>query len=558
MALVVGVAFSGTAAAFETAVQPLLDSGCIGCHNNTVLSPLDLTVIGHDLSDPAVFRAWERVYDRVERGDMPPPPMPPVDAAIVDPALGGLGAALVEANLVARGPQRTPLRRLTRLEYQYTIADLLRIDEEHARALAESLPAEADSGGFDTVAANQSISALHVRGYLDAADRALDIALDLGPPPEVRTFKVEYAKSRYLGYLHEGDFLGSGVTLPLDDAVATVGDIRGLDEDARGYIGSDQPLQASDLIFSRGHDLVERATAHVQAALQAQRTSRLDSMRAARATQARMMWTAAFVVVLSMLVLAPAGAAAGHDPSPDDEEYEVAESAGLSLLSLDSESAGDELDLPPAEGADAADGPAGSPAAGDDGADAVREPRRRPATPDLGATAALCTAFSNLTRQDQLSDLLARTAALMNASGLIVWVHNENARALQPVLGHGYAPGTLERIGSIPPVGANPTSTAFATGRIQTVESKGADKGALAAPLMVAENCIGVLSAELLDGWESSGAVQATASIVAAQLAPLLPADVPAASAPLPAAATGTHDTTGSAPATGNVTPSSS
>ena len=219
--MVAGLVCAGTAGAFESAVRPLLESGCIGCHNNTVLSPLDLTAIGHDLTDPAVFRAWERVYDRVERGDMPPPPMPPADPAIVDAALGGLGAALVEANLAARGPQRTPLRRLTRLEYLYTIADLLRIDEEHARALAESLPAEADSGGFDTVAANQSISALHVRGYLDAADRALDIALDLGPPPAVRTFRVEYAKSRYLGYLHEGDFLGSGVTLPLDDAVAT-------------------------------------------------------------------------------------------------------------------------------------------------------------------------------------------------------------------------------------------------------------------------------------------------------------------------------------------------
>ena len=61
---------------------------------------------------------------------------------------------------------------------------------------------------------------------------------------------------------------------------------------------------------------------------------------------------------------------------------------------------------------------------------------------------------------------------------------------------------------------------------------------------MVAERCVGVLSAELRGGWESSGAVQATASIVAAQLAPLLPAGPAAA----PRAATGTHDTTGSAP----------
>ncbi len=339
----------------------------------------------------------------------------------------------------------------------------------------------------------------------------------------------------------------------LDDAVAAVGDIRELDEDAREFIGSDQPLQASDLIFGDGINLVDRATAHVQAALQAQRAARLDVMRAARATQSRMLLTAAVVVVLSMLVLAPAGGAAQRDPSPAEEEYDVPESNGMSLLALDHDSADEPLDLPPAARARAGGAPGATSADGD----AVRETPRARATPDLGATAELCTAFSNLTTRGQLPGLLARTAALMNASGLIVWVNNENARTLQPVLGHGYAPGTLERIGSIPLEGANPTSTAFATGRIQTVAAEGSGNGALAAPLMAAERCIGVLSAEVREGWESSDAVRATASIVAAQLAPLLPAEVPAAAAP-PASATGTHDRTGSAPGTGSAKPPSS
>ena len=338
----------------------------------------------------------------------------------------------------------------------------------------------------------------------------------------------------------------------LDDAVAEIGDIRGLDEEARGFIGSDQPLQASDLIFTQGNDLVDRATAHVQAALQAQRTSRLDVIGTARATQARMMWTAAVVVVLAMLVLAPTGtAAAERDPAPADDEYDVAETTGLSLLSLDHDSADDAPLDPPA--ADRGDPPGAADARTDgvDEDDAVREPPRRPqAAPDLGATAALCTAFGNLTNHDQLPDLLARSAALMNARVLIVWAGDENVGKFQPVLTHGYA---LERIGSIPLEGSDPMSAAFATGRVQTIGSKGSDNGALAAPLMVAERCVGVLSAELREGWESSAAVQATASIVAAQLAPLLPADVPAAAAP--PAATGTHDTTGSG--TGTVTPSS-
>ena len=342
----------------------------------------------------------------------------------------------------------------------------------------------------------------------------------------------------------------------LDDAVAAVGELRNLDADAREFIGSDQPLQASDLIFTRGFDLVDRARAHVQAAQQEERTSRLDVMSTARATQSRMMWTAVVVVVLSMLVLAPASASSERDdPTADDGEYRVPETNTLSLLSLDGDSGGDELDLPPVDSGQAA--VTATSAAGDAGTGRAARPAASQAAPDLAATAALCTGFSNLTSRDQLPGLLGRAAALMNASGIIIWISNENARTLQPALGHGYAPGTLERIGSIPQIGTNPTSTAFATKRIQVVGSEGLDTGALAAPLMAAERCIGVLSAELREGWESSDAVQATASIVAAQLAPLLPADAPAAE-PLPVAATGTHDTTGAAKGTEAVTPSSS
>ncbi len=339
----------------------------------------------------------------------------------------------------------------------------------------------------------------------------------------------------------------------LNDAVAAVGDIQDLDEEARGYIGSDQPLQASDLIFTRGFELVARAHAHVQAAQQEERTSRFDVMSTARVNQSRMMWTAVVVIVLSMLMLAPAGASAEQDnPPPDDGKYYVPERNGLSLLSLDADSGDDELDLPPVDSGDTAEAPA--TAAG--GEEPVGKPPAPPAAPDLAATAALCTDFSNLTNRDQLPGLLARAATLMNASGIIVWVNNENTRALHPALGHGYTPGTLERIGSIPQVGTNPTSAAFTTRRIQVVESEGSDAGALVAPLMVSERCVGVISAEMREGWESSDAVQATASIVAAQMAPLLPAP-PAEPLPV-SSATGTHDTTGSTTGTGTAPPASS
>ena len=221
LAAVLVAGASGSVQAFESEVRPLLESSCLACHSNQILSSLDLTTTGFDLSDSATFRTWERVFDRVQRGEMPPPPMPTPEAAVVDPALAALDRALTKANLEARGPQRTPLRRLTRLEYQYTISDLLKIDPDIAGAIAEALPAEADTGGFDTVAAKQGISALHVRGYLDAADAALDVALDTGKRPKTETFRVEYAKSGYLGFMHDAEILGGGITKLVGDAVAT-------------------------------------------------------------------------------------------------------------------------------------------------------------------------------------------------------------------------------------------------------------------------------------------------------------------------------------------------
>ena len=215
------LAGSLAAQAFEAEVQPLLESSCLACHSNLILSPLDLTAAGYDLSDGATFRTWERVFDRVQRGEMPPAPMPAPDASVAEPALAALDRALTRANLEARGPQRTPLRRLTRLEYGNTIAELLHIDPDIAAAIAAALPAEADTGGFDTVAAKQGISALHVRGYLNAADAALDVALNTGGRPKTETFRIEYAKSGYLGFMHDAEILGGGITKLLDDAVAT-------------------------------------------------------------------------------------------------------------------------------------------------------------------------------------------------------------------------------------------------------------------------------------------------------------------------------------------------
>ena len=206
------------AAGFFEGVAPLVDRSCIRCHGNRTATPLSITRLSHDLTDAATFRTWQRIHDRIANGEMPPPEAPKPEAELIEAALASLKGALTSANLDARGGQRVPLRRLTRLEYAYTVQDLLSIDEAVAMELSQQLPAEADSGGFDTVAANQSMSPLHVRGYLEVADRALDEAIKIGPRPATGRREIAYGDSQYLTYMSKAEILGGGITKMLEDA----------------------------------------------------------------------------------------------------------------------------------------------------------------------------------------------------------------------------------------------------------------------------------------------------------------------------------------------------
>ena len=67
------VSAAGAAAqSFEADVAPLVETSCLTCHGPRTATPLDISGLGHDLSDRATFRAWERIHDRVANGEMPP------------------------------------------------------------------------------------------------------------------------------------------------------------------------------------------------------------------------------------------------------------------------------------------------------------------------------------------------------------------------------------------------------------------------------------------------------------------------------------------------------
>ena len=119
-----------------------------------------------------------------------------------------------------------------------------------------------------------------------------------------------------------------------------------------------------------------------------------------------------------------------------------------------------------------------------------------------------------------MKTLLGRAAELLDASGLMLWMATASGAELRPALAHGYDPQTLARIPPVPRSAGNAAAAAFRTATLQIVLSRpGSSKGAIVAPVLSADGCIGVLSAEMRDGAEASETVQAVAAIIAAQLA---------------------------------------
>ncbi|MCP4211850.1 MAG: sulfatase-like hydrolase/transferase, partial [Halieaceae bacterium] len=196
--------------AFKVALAPLVEASCIDCHDADTKTQLNFEELGHDLSDATTFRQWVKIFDRVEKGEMPPAKEPQPDVVLKEKALKSLGSHLRTENLKQQQAQgRVPVRRLTRLELEYTLQDILGVRGN----LARYLPPENDSATFATVADKQGISPLHIRSYLDAADAALDEAIELGPKPRAGAQTMDYRNNRYSSMWFERPLRNGGMTV---------------------------------------------------------------------------------------------------------------------------------------------------------------------------------------------------------------------------------------------------------------------------------------------------------------------------------------------------------
>jgi len=143
--------------------------------------------------------------------------------------------------------------------------------------------------------------------------------------------------------------------------------------------------------------------------------------------------------------------------------------------------------------------------------------------PALAAIANICTGFGRVREAAQLKDLLQQSAETMNARGLIVWLGNSSGGDLRPVLAHGYSDSALARIPTVARSADNAAAAAYRSGELQIVKSRpGTSQGAIVAPLLSADGCIGALTAEIREQGEESETTRALSLILASQLAGVL------------------------------------
>ena len=288
----------------------------------------------------------------------------------------------------------------------------------------------------------------------------------------------------------------AGARSAVDEAAAAITELRGVDARAREYLENMQPLMAGDVVFTEGEQTAVLALRAVQRARLAERDERDVVTSANNRLEAIAVAAAAGVAALAVLLLLPKGAATDVEPAADGQS----ESAAT-----------------PAE------------------RNRIAPPPVQPKASSLARVAGLCTDFGRVRDIDELQRLLGRTADVMSASGVMVWLGDLAGADLKPMLAHGYPAGMIERLPGVPRAADNAAAAAYRTGALQVVLAKtGQSSGAIVAPVLTADGCIGALSAEIKDGAEVSEQNQAVAALVAAHLASVLAPTTAASQAAAP------------------------
>ena len=163
-------------------LQPFLISNCNDCHGDGAdEGGFELSSLDADLRDAEAMRRWVLLFDRVDKGEMPPADYDRPDVKVQQMFLKKLHSELTAAHTATR---EVVLRRLNRVEYENTVNDLFGIDMR----LAEMLPNDATKHGFDNNGEALALSSELIEVYLEAASLVLDRVI--GPKTQPKRISI--------------------------------------------------------------------------------------------------------------------------------------------------------------------------------------------------------------------------------------------------------------------------------------------------------------------------------------------------------------------------------
>ena len=209
-------------------VAAVLNDHCLVCHGpKKQKAGVRLDTLDPDFIKGIHAEDWHDVLNAIQLGEMPPkgqPDLPDQDRRVIERWITGELKRAKAAKTQTGG--KTVLRRMTRYEYNNTMADLLGVEWDYA----ENLPPDSKSkDGFENNGQALGISPIQLEYYLEAARLGLSKAIVEGDRPkavEQIITKSEKPARRSLFSPHENGrvmpgqaFIGKTLEFPREGVV---------------------------------------------------------------------------------------------------------------------------------------------------------------------------------------------------------------------------------------------------------------------------------------------------------------------------------------------------
>ena len=164
--------------------QQFFNMYCVSCHGEKTPEAglrLEQTEV-KQWNDPSLLDA---IYTAIESGEMPPEDAPKHP----EPGQSKALRKVLSIQLRALAEKQKPgmLKRLSRVEYQYTVNDVFGTDF----SLLDRLPLDNINAGFDNNADNLHMSAVDMEAYFDAANRIAESVVSDNPAPRVVVYSTK-------------------------------------------------------------------------------------------------------------------------------------------------------------------------------------------------------------------------------------------------------------------------------------------------------------------------------------------------------------------------------